>query len=124
LGLHDTTSRTEPRETSKIHANRVLHACGSSGRRASNTLGVIGLMYARIESAMVAARDRDEWINGVAAGLGTGVLFCAANGLRSAVVAGALGGVLAGAACLRPFPVKRIWARAAAAHEELGGRAW
>jgi mitochondrial import inner membrane translocase subunit TIM23 len=63
-------------------------------------LGVIGLMYAGMESAMVAVRDRDDWINSVAAGLGTDAVFCAANGPRSAVVAvaGALGGVLAGGA--------------------------
>ncbi|KAF0930454.1 hypothetical protein E2562_032883 [Oryza meyeriana var. granulata] len=51
-----------------------------------------------IESDMVAARERDDWINSVAAGLGTGALFRAANGPRSAAVAGAIGGVLAGAA--------------------------
>jgi mitochondrial import inner membrane translocase subunit TIM23 len=57
-------------------------------------------MYAGMESAMVAVRDRDDWINSVAAGLGTGAIFRAANGPRSAVVAvtGALGGVLAGGA--------------------------
>ncbi|ONL92912.1 mitochondrial import inner membrane translocase subunit TIM23-2 [Zea mays] len=98
LGLRDAARGAEPGEPAKIRANRVLNSCGSSGRRVGNTLGVIGLMYAGIESAMVAARDRDDWINSVAAGLGTGALFRAANGPRSAVVAGAVGGVLAGAA--------------------------
>ncbi|CAN6287714.1 unnamed protein product [Urochloa humidicola] len=97
LGLRDAARGAEPGETAKIRANRVLNSCGSSGRRVGNTLGIIGLMYAGIESAMVAARDRDDWINSVAAGLGTGALFRAANGPRSAVVAGALGGVLAAA---------------------------
>jgi mitochondrial import inner membrane translocase subunit TIM23 len=76
----------------------VLNACGSNGHRLGNRLGVIGLMYAGMESAMVAVRDRDDWINSVAAGLGTGAIFRADNGPRSAVVAGALGGVLAGGA--------------------------
>jgi len=98
LGLRDAARGAEPGETAKIRANRVLNSCGSSGRRVGNTLGVIGFMYAGIESAMVAARDRDDWINSVAAGLGTGALFRAANGPRSAVVAGALGGILAAAA--------------------------
>ncbi|KAG2555268.1 mitochondrial import inner membrane translocase subunit TIM23-2-like [Panicum virgatum] len=97
LGLRDAARGAEPGEPAKIRANRVLNSCGSSGRRFGNTLGVIGLMYAGIESAMVAARDRDDWINSVAAGLGTGALFRAANGPRSAAVAGAVGGVLAGA---------------------------
>ncbi|XP_040384315.1 mitochondrial import inner membrane translocase subunit TIM23-2-like [Oryza brachyantha] len=98
LGLRDAAAGAEPGETAKIRANRVLNSCGSSGRRAGNRLGVIGLMYAGMESALVAARDRDDWINSVAAGLGTGALFRAANGPRSAAVAGAIGGVLAGAA--------------------------
>jgi hypothetical protein len=80
--------------------NHVLNACGSNGRRLGNRLGVIRLMYAGMESAMVAVRDRDDWINSVAAGLGTGAVFRAANGPRSAMVAvtGALGGVLTGGA--------------------------
>lgn len=98
LGLRDAARAAEPGEPAKIRANRVLNSCGSSGRRLGNTLGVIGLMYAGIESAMVAARDTDDWVNSVAAGLGTGALFRAANGPRSAVVAGAVGGVLAGSA--------------------------
>jgi mitochondrial import inner membrane translocase subunit TIM23 len=98
LGLRDAVRGAEPGETAKIRANRVLNSCGSSGRRIGNTLGVIGLMYAGIESAMVAFRDEDDWVNSVTAGLGTGALFRAANGPRSAVVAGAVGGILAGGA--------------------------
>uniref|UniRef100_A0A0D9XLL9 Mitochondrial import inner membrane translocase subunit TIM23 n=1 Tax=Leersia perrieri TaxID=77586 RepID=A0A0D9XLL9_9ORYZ len=98
LGLRAAAAGAEVGDTAKIRANRVLNSCGSSGRRVGNRLGVIGLMYAGMESAMVAVRDRDDWINSVAAGLGTGALFRAANGPRSAAVAGAVGGVLAGAA--------------------------
>ncbi|GJM91250.1 hypothetical protein PR202_ga07608 [Eleusine coracana subsp. coracana] len=98
LGLRQAAAGAEPGETAKIRTNRVLNACGSSGRRIGNRLGIIGLMYAGMESAMVAARDRDDWINSVAAGLGTGAVFRATNGPRSAVVAGAVGGVLAGGA--------------------------
>jgi mitochondrial import inner membrane translocase subunit TIM23 len=98
LGLRHAAAGAEPGETAKINANRVLNACGSNGRRLGNRLGVIGLMYAGMESAMVAVRNRDDWINSVAAGLGTGAVFRAANGPRSTVVASALGGVLAGGA--------------------------
>ena len=45
LGLRDAARGIEPGEIAKICANRVLNACGSSGRRVGNTLGVIGLMY-------------------------------------------------------------------------------
>jgi mitochondrial import inner membrane translocase subunit TIM23 len=98
LGLRDAVRGAEPGDTAKIRANRVLNSCGSSGRRVGNILGIIGFMYAGIESAMVAVRDQDDWINSVTAGLVTGALFRAANGPRSAVVAGAVGGIIAGGA--------------------------
>ncbi|KAB8089881.1 hypothetical protein EE612_014912 [Oryza sativa] len=107
VGLRDAARNAEPGDTTKIRANRVLNSCGSNGRRMGNTLGVIGLLYAGIESGMVAVRDRDDWINGVTAGLGTGALFRAANGPRSAAVAGAIGGVLAGAAMAGKQAAKR-----------------
>ncbi|KAL5210882.1 hypothetical protein ABZP36_006505 [Zizania latifolia] len=107
IGLRDAARNAEPGDTAKIRANRVLNSCGSSGRRVGNRLGVIGLLYAGIESGMVAVRDRDDWINSVTAGLGTGALFRAANGPRSAAVAGAIGGVLAGAAMAGKQAAKR-----------------
>lgn len=60
-------------------------------------MGVIGLIYAGLESGLVALRDEDDWVNSVAAGLGTGAIFRAANGVRSAAVAGAVGGLAVGA---------------------------
>ncbi|KAM0914042.1 hypothetical protein ACQ4PT_011749 [Festuca glaucescens] len=98
LGLRQAAAGAEPGDTAKIRANRLLNACGSSGRRYGNRVGVIGLMYAGMESGMVEVRESDDWINSVVAGLGTGALFRAANGPRSAAVAGAVGGVLAAAA--------------------------
>lgn len=50
---------------------------------------------------------RDDWINSVVAGLGTGAVFRAANGPRSAAIAGAIGGLLAGAAMAGKQAVKR-----------------
>ncbi|CAL9077861.1 unnamed protein product, partial [Musa acuminata var. zebrina] len=98
LGLRCALRSAEPGDTLKIRLNRVLNSCGQNGRRIGNRVGVIGLLYAGLESGMVAARDTDDWVNSVVAGLGTGAVFKAANGPRSAAVAGAIGGLMVGAA--------------------------
>ncbi|MCL7048475.1 hypothetical protein MKW94_030342 [Papaver nudicaule] len=58
----------------------------------------MGLIFAGLESAMIHFRDTDDMVNTVVAGLGTGALYRAASGVRSAAVAGAIGGLAAGAA--------------------------
>lgn len=68
---------------------------------------MIGLMYAGIESGVAALRDSDDVWNSVAAGLGTGALYRAARGVRSAAVAGAVGGVLVGVAVTAKQALKR-----------------
>jgi import inner membrane translocase subunit TIM23 len=65
------------------------------------------LLYAGIESGIEAVRDTDDAWNSVAAGLGTGALYRAARGVRSAAVAGAVGGVLVGAAVTAKQVLKR-----------------
>ncbi|KAF7051766.1 hypothetical protein CFC21_059972 [Triticum aestivum] len=108
VGLREAAHAAERGDTAKIRANRLLNSCGSAGRRVGNRLGVIGLLYAGMESGMVTARDgQDDWINSVVAGLGTGALFRAAQGPRSAAVAGAVGGVLAAAAMAAKQAAKR-----------------
>lgn len=87
----------EQGDTLKLKINRILNSSGQSGRAWGNRIGVIGLIYAGIESGVVAATDRDDEWSSVAAGLGTGALYRAARGVRSAAVAGALGGIAAGA---------------------------
>ncbi|PWA38533.1 mitochondrial import inner membrane translocase subunit TIM23-1 [Artemisia annua] len=72
----------ETGDTLKLRVNRVLNAGGLSGRMFGNRAGVIGLLYAGMESGMVAVRDVDDVFNSVAAGLGTGALFKAASGVR------------------------------------------
>ncbi|PIN14647.1 Mitochondrial import inner membrane translocase, subunit TIM23 [Handroanthus impetiginosus] len=97
----------EPTDTLKLKINRILNGTGHTGRQIGNRCGVIGLMYAGLESGMVAARDADDVINSVVAGLGTGALYKAAAGPRSAAVAGAIGGVVVGLAVTGKQVLKR-----------------
>lgn len=107
LGLREAIRGAEPGDTMKLRINRVLNSSGQSGRRIGNRLGVLGLLYAGMESGLVAVRDSDDWMNSVAAGLGTGALFKAASGPRSAAVAGAIGGLMVGAAVAGKQVLKR-----------------
>ncbi|KAM0945587.1 hypothetical protein DsansV1_C10g0104291 [Dioscorea sansibarensis] len=107
LGLREAVRSAEPGDTMKLRINRILNSAGQSGRRMGNRLGVLGLLYAGMESGLVAVRDSDDWVNSVAAGLGTGALFKAASGPRSAAVAGAIGGLMVGAAVAGKQVLKR-----------------
>lgn len=64
-------------------------------------------MCADLESGIVAARDTDDWLNGMIPSLGTGTLFESGNGPRSAATAGDIGGSMAGAAVAGKQAVKR-----------------
>lgn len=107
LGLIEGVKSSEPGDTMKLRVNRILNASGHTGRKFGNRAGVIGLMYAGLESGMVAARDTDDIFNSVVAGLGTGALYKAASGPRSAAVAGAIGGVVVGLAVMGKQMVRR-----------------
>lgn len=97
-GFVEGVRAAEKGDTWKLRTNRILNASGQSGRKFGNRLGVIGLLYAGLESGIGAVRDTDDYANSVLAGLGTGALFRAAAGPRSAAVAGAIGGLMVGAA--------------------------
>ncbi|KAF8047493.1 hypothetical protein N665_3001s0008 [Sinapis alba] len=84
-------------DTTKLKINRILNSSGHTGRSLGCRIGAVRLIYAGIESGVVAFTDRDDVWTSVAAGLGTGAVFRAARGVRSAAVAGALGGMVAGA---------------------------
>ena len=94
-------------DTLKLRINRVLNSGGHTGRRFGNSMGVLGLIFAGIESVMIHYRDTDDYLNSVVAGLGTGALYRAAAGPRSAVIAGAIGGLAAGAAVVGKQVMKR-----------------
>ncbi|CAH1423623.1 unnamed protein product [Lactuca virosa] len=92
-GLVKGVKASEARDTMKLRVNRILNASGHAVRTIGNRVGVIGLVYAVMESVMVKARDADDIINSVEAGLATGALYKAAAGPRSVPVAGAIGGI-------------------------------
>jgi len=106
-GFVDGVKASEPGDTMKLRINRILNGSGQLGRKIGNRAGVIGLMYAALESGLVAVRDTDDVINSVVAGLGTGAMYKAASGPRSAVVAGAIGGLAAGLAVAGKQVAKR-----------------
>lgn len=106
-GIHDGVKAIESGDTLKLKINRLLNSSGHKGRVYGNRLGVIGLLYAGIESGIVAATDRDDLSTSFLAGLGTGAVFKAARGVRSAAVAGAVGGVAAAAAAAGKQAFKR-----------------
>ncbi|KAG9455200.1 hypothetical protein H6P81_008104 [Aristolochia fimbriata] len=76
-------------ESLKLRINRFLNASGRAGGKLGNFMGIVGLIFAGLESGIVAMRDNDDTISSVIAGLGTGVLYRAASGPRSAAFAGA-----------------------------------
>ncbi|OVA17245.1 Mitochondrial inner membrane translocase subunit Tim17/Tim22/Tim23/peroxisomal protein PMP24 [Macleaya cordata] len=94
-------------ETMKIRINRVLNSGGQTGRRFGNSLGAVGLIYGGLEGWITHKRDTDDTLNSVLAGLGTGALYKAASGPRSAVVAGALGGLAVGISVAGKHVLKR-----------------
>ncbi|XP_077231207.1 mitochondrial import inner membrane translocase subunit TIM23-2-like [Tasmannia lanceolata] len=106
-GLIEGVKASEQGDTLKLRVNRILNGSGHSGRKFGNRVGVIGLLYAGMESGIIYVRDSDDVMNSVLAGLGTGALFKAASGPRSAAVAGAIGGLAVGAAVTARQLVKR-----------------
>ncbi|KAJ4822267.1 hypothetical protein Tsubulata_006371 [Turnera subulata] len=106
-GALDGIRAAEPGETLKLRVNRVLNSGGHMGGKFGNTLGVLGLMFAGIESGLLHFRDTDDMVNPMVAGLATGALYRAAKGVRSAAVAGAIGGIAAGLAVAGKQAVKR-----------------
>lgn len=111
-GAFEGFKSVETSDTLKLKVNRLLNSSGHSGRVWGNRLGVIGLIYAGIESGIMVATDRDDMWSSFGAGLGTGAVYRAARGVRSAAVAGALGGVAAAAAVAGKQALKRyvpIW---------------
>ena len=97
VGIVQGVRMREEGDTTKIRINKVLNASGHRGRLAANTLGVLGLLYGGLEGAAVYYRNTDDVYNSIIAGLGTGALYKAAAGPRTAAIAGAVGGITAAA---------------------------
>lgn len=97
----------ETGDTIKLRISRVLNFGGQSGRRYGNSLGSIGLMFAGLESGMKNYRDTDDMLNSFFAGLCTGAIYRSGSGLRSAAVAGVVGGLAVGIAAVGKQLFKR-----------------
>ncbi|XP_057961517.1 mitochondrial import inner membrane translocase subunit TIM23-1 [Malania oleifera] len=106
-GSVDGLKAAETGDTLKLRINRVLNTGGHTGRRFGNSLGIVGLIFAGLESGIIHMRGSDDVLNSVMAGLGTGALYRAAAGPRSAAIAGAIGGLAAGAAVASKQAIKR-----------------
>lgn len=106
-GSIDGIRQAEPSDTLKLRVNRVLNSGGHMGRRYGNSLGVVGLMFAGMESGLQCWREKDDLLNTALAGLGTGAFYRAARGVRSAAIAGAIGGLTAAGAVAAKQAVKR-----------------
>lgn len=98
LGFVDGLRAAEAGDTTKLRINRILNGSGHRGRSYGNKLGVVGLLYAGMESGIMHYRGTDDILNSIAAGLGTGALFRVAAGPRAAAFAGAVGGIAAATA--------------------------
>lgn len=107
LGVIEGIRAAEEGDTPKLRVNRVLNASGHRGRSYGNKMGVVGLLYAGLESGIVHYRGTDDILNSIAAGLGTGALFRVAAGPRAAAFAGAVGGIAAGTAVAGKHALKR-----------------
>ncbi|XP_028790282.1 mitochondrial import inner membrane translocase subunit TIM23-2-like [Neltuma alba] len=97
----------EPGDSLKLRINRILNSGGQTGRRFGNSLGVLGLIFAGLESGVIHLRGKDDLLNSVVAGLGTGALYRGAAGPRSAAIAGAIGGIAAATAVAGKQALKR-----------------
>ena len=101
LGFFDGLRAAEHDDTLKLRVNRLLNASGHRGRSYGNKMGVVGLLYAGLESGLTHQRGTDDILNSVVAGLGTGALFRVGAGPR------ALGGIAAAAAAGGKHALKR-----------------
>lgn len=106
-GAIEGLKAAEQGDSLKIRTNRVLNAGGLNGRRFGCSLGLLGMIFSVVESGVVHARGTDDLLNTVLSGLGTGALYKAASGPRSAVIAGAIGGITAAAAVAGKHAFKR-----------------
>ncbi|KAK9154076.1 hypothetical protein Sjap_001556 [Stephania japonica] len=107
-GTAEGIKAAEAGDSAKLRVNRVLNSGGQTGRRFGNSLGVMGLIFAGLESGVTHLRGgSDDVLSSVLAGLGTGAIYKAAAGPRSAAFAGAIGGLAAGAAVAGKQAMKR-----------------
>lgn len=88
---------TAPNPLFKVRLNSVVNQTTRYGPWSANSLGVLALTWATLDSLIGGVRDSDDYVTHVAAGFSTGFLFKCTTGIRQACTAGGLVGGVVGA---------------------------
>lgn len=82
--------RTAPNSLFKVRLNSIVNQTTRYGPWAANSLGVLTLGWAIIDSAFASLRGKEDYVNHVGAAFTTGFIFKSTAGLRQAFTSGAL----------------------------------
>lgn len=87
--------RQAPGSSAKLRMNSLLNGIGRRGPPTGNSLAAIALMYNCIEGGINLVSPLDTNVNGLAAGVASGLIYKSTAGARRMLVGGIGGGLLA-----------------------------